>query len=195
MRKGESGVASPRTQGFSKNPYSQERPMRCRSFPAPGGPNRATSALNDTADYPDGCARPHSPTRPRAHRGRRSATALARRMRGRGPLTIDRSAAGEADVAPSDPISHLCSRRIQIASINARSLRKKAGEIHTRCIGANVDIIAVTETWLDDSVPENARLPMRRSSRPSRHGDWQEDRRRHNSLRAQQRSHAYARLR
>ncbi len=55
--------------------------------------------------------------------------------------------------------THSAAHTLSVLHLNARSLFPKRSELHTICTTIHPDIVAVTETWLDPTIPDGSFLP------------------------------------
>eukprot|EP00972_Heterocapsa_arctica_P116134 16451587-Heterocapsa_arctica.AAC.1 len=95
-------------------------------------------------------ARPPPRTRCRK-RGPRSAAAVQRRpLRGAFPA----GGRGEARPFPVDVSQKVAPQEINCCHINIRSLRRNLAELTIRLNDFNPDVVAFTETWLDEATED-----------------------------------------
>ena len=92
-------------------------------------------------------ARP-PPTRRSRKRGPRSAAAVQRRS-SRGALPV--GGRGQARPLPADALNEHVHQEFSLCLINIRSLRRNLAELSVRLESLMPDVIAFTETWLDEA--------------------------------------------
>ena len=119
----------------------------------------SSSPSRDAAPHSLGDARvltPSCSSRRLRRRGPRSSAALARRCAARWGAPPGGSR-GEARALPPDAQLDLCEPfEFTINLVNIRSLKKNADELTSRLTDLQPDLLAVNETWLDESVEDFA---------------------------------------